>query len=58
MSSSMKFGRPSVKAEGGSTTDDRNLGDAYTFVAIEPHTKAGANVALGKRDQDTTDVFY
>jgi transposase-like protein/IS1 family transposase len=38
-------------------TDDQNLGDAYTFVAIERHSKLVLNIALGKRDQATTDVF-
>jgi len=37
--------------------DDQNLGDAYTFVAIERHSKLVLNVALGKRDQATTDAF-
>jgi IS1 family transposase len=37
--------------------DDQNLGDAYTFVAIERHCKLVLNFALGKRDQATTDVF-
>jgi hypothetical protein len=37
--------------------DDQNLGDAYTFVAIERHSKLVRNIALGKRDQSTTDVF-
>lgn len=37
--------------------DDQNLGDAYTFVAIERHTKLVLNIAVGKRDQATTDVF-
>ncbi|MDQ2945016.1 MAG: DDE-type integrase/transposase/recombinase [Acidobacteriota bacterium] len=37
--------------------DDQNLGDSYTFVAIERHTKLVLNFALGKRDQTTTDVF-
>jgi transposase-like protein/IS1 family transposase len=37
--------------------DDQNLGDAYTFVAIERHSKLVLNIALGKRDQTTTDVF-
>jgi transposase-like protein len=31
--------------------DDPNLGDAYTFVAIERNTKLVLNFALGKRDQ-------
>lgn len=29
----------------------RTLGDAYTFVAIEWHSKLMLNFALGKRDQ-------
>jgi IS1 family transposase/transposase-like protein len=37
--------------------DDQNLDDAYTFVAIERHSKLVLNIALGKRDQSTTDVF-
>jgi IS1 family transposase len=37
--------------------DDQNLGDAYTFVAIERHSKLVLNIAVGKRDQATTDVF-
>ncbi len=37
--------------------DNPNLGDAYTFVAIERHSKLVLNIALGKRDQATTDVF-
>jgi len=37
--------------------DDQNLGDAYTFVAIERHSKLVLNIAMGKRDQATTDVF-
>ena len=37
--------------------DDQNLGDAYTFVAIERNSKLVLNVALGKRDKATTDVF-
>jgi len=37
--------------------DDQNLGDAYTFVAIERHTKLVLNIALGKRDQHTTNAF-
>jgi IS1 family transposase len=31
--------------------------DAYTFVAIERHTKLVLNFALGKRDQATTNAF-
>ncbi len=37
--------------------DDQNLGDAYTFVAIERHTKLVLNIAVGKRDQRTTNAF-
>jgi IS1 family transposase len=37
--------------------DDQNLGDAYTFVAIERHTKLVLNIAMGKRDQYTTNAF-
>lgn len=37
--------------------DDPNYGDAYTFVAIERHSKLVLNFALGKRDQATTDIF-
>lgn len=37
--------------------DDPNLGDSYTFVAIERNTKLVLNFALGKRDQATTNIF-
>ena len=37
--------------------DDPNFGDAYTFVAIERHTKLVLNFALGKRNEATTDLF-
>ena len=37
--------------------DDPNLGDCYTFVGIERHSKLVLNIAIGKRDQTTTDVF-
>lgn len=37
--------------------DDPNRGDYYTFVAIERHSKLVLNIAMGKRDQATTDVF-
>ena len=36
---------------------DDDLGDAYCFVAIERHTKLVLNFALGRRSQQTTDVF-
>ena len=37
--------------------DDPSFGDCYTFVAIERHSKLVLNIAMGKRDQATTDVF-
>src|ERR1700726_552648 len=37
--------------------EDQNLGDCYVFVAIERHSKLVLNIAMGKRDQATTDVF-
>ena len=37
--------------------DDHNLGDCYAFVAIERHSRLVLNIAMGKRDQATTDVF-
>jgi transposase-like protein/IS1 family transposase len=37
--------------------DDQNLGDCYVFVAIERHHKLVLNIAMGKRDQATTDQF-
>lgn len=37
--------------------DDPSFGDAYTFVAIERHSKLILNFALGRRDQNTTNVF-
>jgi IS1 family transposase len=37
--------------------DDQNLGDCYTFVAIERHSKLVLNIANGKRHQATTDAF-
>ena len=45
------------KTEARPAPDDQNLGDAYTFVAIERHSKLVLNIAMGKRDQATTDVF-
>ena len=36
---------------------NNSIGDAYTFVAIERHTKLVLNFALGRRDQATTDAF-
>ena len=37
--------------------DDQSFGDAYVFVAIERNTKLVLNVAMGKRDQRTTNAF-
>jgi IS1 family transposase len=37
--------------------DDQNLGDCYTFVAIERHSKLVLNIAMGKRNQATKDQF-
>jgi transposase-like protein/IS1 family transposase len=37
--------------------DDQNLGGCYSFVAIERNTKLVLNVAMGKRDKVTTDIF-
>jgi IS1 family transposase len=37
--------------------DDQNLGDCYTFVGIERNTKLVLNIAMGKRDQLTTNSF-
>ncbi len=37
--------------------DDPNRGDCYVFVCIERHSKLVLNIAMGKRDQRTTDAF-
>lgn len=37
--------------------DDQNLGDCYVHVAIERHSKLVLNIAMGKRDQASTDVL-
>jgi len=37
--------------------DEPGMGDAYAFVAIERNSKLVLNIAVGKRDQSTTDVF-
>ena len=37
--------------------DSQLLGDCYVFVGIERHTKLVLNIAIGKRDQRTTDAF-
>lgn len=48
------------KKEKNKTIEEANndgLGDAYCFVAIERHTKLILNFALGRRTQETTNVF-
>ena len=37
--------------------DDPNLGDCYIYVAIERHSKLVINIAMGKRNQRTTEAF-
>jgi len=37
--------------------DDQNRGDCYVFVGIERHSKLVLNITMGKRDQNTTNVF-
>ena len=37
--------------------NEPGIGDAYCFVAIERHSKLVLNFALGRRSQETTDVF-
>ena len=37
--------------------DDPTFGDCYVFVAIERSSKLVLNIAMGKRDQKTTDQF-
>lgn len=37
--------------------DNQLLGDCYVFVGIERHSKLVLNIAMGKRDQTTTDAF-
>jgi len=37
--------------------DNQLLGDCYVFVGIERHSKLVLNIAMGRRDQQTTDVF-
>jgi hypothetical protein len=36
---------------------DETIGDAYCFVGIERHSKLVLNFALGRRNQETTDIF-
>lgn len=40
-----------------SEVKDESIGDAYCFVAIERHSKLVLNIALGRRNQATTDAF-
>ena len=37
--------------------DNQLLGDCYVFVGIERHSKLVLNIAMGRRDQCTTDAF-
>jgi len=37
--------------------NNKSIGDAYCFVAIERKSKLVLNFALGRRDQATTDIF-
>ncbi len=37
--------------------NDETIGRSYCFVAIERNTKLVMNIALGRRNQKTTDVF-
>jgi IS1 family transposase len=37
--------------------DDQNMGDCYVFVAVERTSKLVLNIAMGKRDQITTNAF-
>ena len=48
------------KKEGHKTEaeqNDKTIGVAWCFVAIERHTKLVLNFALGRRNKDTTDIF-
>jgi IS1 family transposase len=40
-----------------SEAKNESIGDAYTFVALDPNTKLVLNFALGRRNQATTDAF-
>jgi transposase-like protein/IS1 family transposase len=37
--------------------DNQLFGDCYVFVGIERHSKLVLNIAIGRRDQSTTDAF-
>ncbi len=37
--------------------DNDFIGDAYCFVSVERHTKLVLNFTLGRRNQDSTDLF-
>jgi transposase-like protein/IS1 family transposase len=45
------------KARNAQPDDDPSFGDCYVFVGIERHSKLVLNIAMGKRDQATTDAF-
>jgi len=45
------------KAKNLRPEENQLLGDCYVFVGIERHTKLVLNIAIGKRDQVTTDAF-
>ncbi len=47
-----KEGHKAVREE-----NNEGIGDSYCFVAIERNTKLVMNIALGRRNQQTTDVF-
>ena len=38
--------------------DDPTLGDCYTFIAMETHSKLVLNVAIGRRDQGDNEGIY
>jgi len=40
-----------------SEAKDESIGDAYCFVAMERHSKLVLNIALGRRNQATTNAF-
>jgi hypothetical protein len=54
----MRFCRADLKGDlHDLRQDEQNPGDCYTFVASERHSKQVLNIAMGKRDQATTDVL-
>jgi hypothetical protein len=46
-----------VPRKGDGETNDETIGDQYCFVAMERHTKLVLNIALGRRNEATTDAF-